>query len=64
VPKYSDWHIVIPYDELLSYEIFSIFPMISFFSLERLITSDAVIVEQDEQIAGSNCIIAVEVSRA
>ena len=64
MPKYSDWHIVIPYDEILSYEIFSIFPMISFFSLGRLFTRDAVIVEQDEQVACSNCIVSIEVSRA
>lgn len=64
MPKYSDWHIVIPYDEILSYEIISIFPMISFFSLGRLFACYAIIVEQDEQVACSNCIVSIEVSRA
>jgi hypothetical protein len=34
------------------------------FSLGRLFTRDAVIVEQDEQVACSNYIVSIEVSRA
>ena len=66
--KFSDWHIVSPCGETLSYEIFFKFSnkhnsIKMIFSFESL-TSEAVIHQEQQQIAGSNDQVPIEISGA